>query len=99
MVEILGPSVVEQRFERRLELAVQVWRVRGDEPLVALGVKEDETVGGVDVVGERLMGPLVQLGRLVLGDLLIRDTEELPQSGQISRVAGEDGQPAPNSCE
>ena len=62
----------EELLECRIELPVKVGSGTRDEALDALRVDDDEAVGMVDVIGERLAGPPVDCGRLVLGNLLSR---------------------------
>ena len=51
-------------------------------------VDEDVAVGVVDVVGERLAGPPVEVWRLLLGHYLVADAEGLPEGGDLRRRAG-----------
>ena len=67
------------------------WRFGGLESLKRSwpgGVNEEVAVGVVDVVGQRRPGVPVDLGRLLLGDNLHRDPEELPEHIQVGRGAG-----------
>ena len=88
VVQVVHAAGVEQRGQLRVEPAAQVGRVGVDEALAAGGVDEDVPVGVVDVVGERLAGAPVVVGRLLLGDDLVAHAEGLPEGREVGRGAG-----------
>ena len=89
MVEVLKTLAIEQGTEPGRKFPMQVRDIQGDEPLFARWVYKDETIVVVDVIGERLASPPVDLSRFFFGHLLVPHPERFPKGPDVGIRPGE----------